>query len=273
MQSFAGKVVVITGAGSGIGRALAQYFAKAGSKLALADWHAENLQTTVDALPNSPNGAEVLSQSFDVSDLAAFTAFRDDLLQQYDQVDVIINNAGVALAQTIDDVSIEDFEWVMGINFWGMVYGTKLFLPELKKRPEAAVANVSSVFGLISVPTQGTYNASKFAIRGVTEALWHELDNTNVTALSIHPGGIKTNIVRNAKFFTGPTGGRDHARNIKQFDKMARTTPEKAAALIGKAIRKKKKRLLIGPDAVIIDRLQRLNPLGYWAVFKTLLPK
>lgn len=272
MKSFADKVVVITGAGSGIGRALAQYFADAGAKLALSDWKAGDLTDTIESLAVAAD-TEVFSESFDVSNLQAFSKFRDGVLDKFGQVDIVINNAGVALAQTIEDVSIEDFEWVMNINFWGMVYGTKLFLPELKKRPEATIANVSSVFGMISVPTQGTYNASKFAIRGVTEALWHELEDTNVTALSIHPGGIKTNIVNNARFYVGPDGEQSHDCNKQKFDKLARTTPDKAAAQIAKAIRKKKKRLLIGADAILVDRVQRYHPLGYWSLLKNLLPK
>lgn len=273
---FVDQVVVITGAGSGIGRALAQAFASQGAKLALNDWQSKDLAATVDSLSahglqDEDRSAKVFSQAFDVSDLAAFTAFHADVLHHFGQVDIVINNAGVALAQPLADVSMEDFEWIMGINFWGMVYGTKLFLPDLHKRPNACVANVSSVFGLVSVPTQGTYNASKFAIRGFTEALWHELQGSNVTALSIHPGGIKTSIAANAKFHVGPLGETDHAAEAQNFAKQARTTPEQAAKQILRAIEKKQPRLLIGLDAKLMDRIQRSSPTRYWSVLKPML--
>lgn len=267
MKDFRGKVVVVTGAGSGIGRALAQDFAKRGAKLAIQDWNKDSVQETAATLGESP----VLVDHFDVADREAMYAFKDNVLAEYGQVDVMINNAGVAVAQTIEDVSYEDFEWVMGVNFWGMVYGTKAFLPALKQRPEASIANVSSVFGLFSVPTQGTYNASKFAIRGVNEALWHELQDTNVSALSIHPGGIRTNIAKAARFHVGPSG-EDHQTGAKNFQKLARTTPEKAAAIIIKAIQKKQRRVLVGPDAVGMDKLVRALPTGYWAVMKRMMP-
>lgn len=269
MKTLNDKVVVITGAGSGIGQALAHQMAAAGAKLALNDWQEDDLAATVEAI-HAEYDADVMTQSFDVADLSAFTDFKNAVVDKFGQVDVVINNAGVALSQTIEDVSIEDFEWIMGVNFWGMVYGTKLFLPELKQQKEASLVNVSSVFGLISVPTQGTYNASKFAVRGITEALWAELHGTKVTALSVLPGGIKTNIAKNAKFFIDPNGGKNRDKGLVAFDKNTHTTPEKAAELIVQAIKKRKKQLLIGTDAHIISRIQRLNPINYWSIIRRL---
>jgi short-subunit dehydrogenase len=157
----------------------------------------------------------------------------------------------------------EDFVWLMNINFWGVVHGTRAFLPQLLERPEAHVVNLSSVFGLIAVPTQAAYNASKFAVRGFTECLRQELARTNVRVTTVHPGGIKTNIVRNGRHFQDASGNTDAAATAREFDRVARTTPEEAARQIVAAILRKKPRLLIGLDAILIDRMQRLLPASY----------
>ncbi|MAA74932.1 MAG: acetoin dehydrogenase [Salinisphaeraceae bacterium] len=266
MKNLAERVVVVTGAASGIGRELAIQAAGKGARLALCDVDAAGLQETAD----QASAPTMLTETVDVADRAAVEAFRDRIVAEFGQVDLVINNAGVAVAQTIEDVSYDDFEWIMGINFWGVVYGTKAFLPELKKRPEAAVVNISSVFGIISVPTQGTYNASKFAVRGFTEALRHEMAGTPVQVLCVHPGGIKTNIARSARFYVGPTG-EDRGAGVSHFDKVARTTPAGAARKIYKDLAAGKGRCLIGADAVAIDALQRSLPERYWSVAKKLL--
>lgn len=262
MKNLKDKVVVITGAGSGIGRALAFAASGHGAKLALCDVNDKGLAETVELAGTS----DIITATVDVSNRGQMEAFRDQTIARFGHADLVINNAGVAVSQTIEDVSYEDFEWIMGINFWGVVYGTKAFIPVLKQRPEAAIVNISSVFGIISVPTQGTYNASKFAVRGFTEALRHEMADTNLHVMCVHPGGIKTNIARAARMYVGPDGATDPKTNSDHFDKLARTTPEAAARKIYKDLAKRKGRCLIGADATIIDTLARTLPESYWNV-------
>lgn len=283
MKNLSGKTVVITGAGSGIGRALAHQLAGEGALLALADLNEAGLAETYETLPMRP--VQVNTYILDVSGQQAVYAFADQVNADFGQVDLVINNAGVALSQTIEDMTFEDFRWVMDINFWGVVYGSKAFLPALKRRPQACIINISSVFGLIAVPTQGAYNASKFAVRGFTEALRQELAGTTVKALCVHPGGVKTAIARNARFYRAPGGaspasegegpalGGDSERNsrVSDFDKLARTTSEAAAATIIKGLKRGRERVLIGPDAHIIDWVQRLLPAAYTKVLNVLI--
>jgi NAD(P)-dependent dehydrogenase (short-subunit alcohol dehydrogenase family) len=253
-----GQVAVITGAGSGIGRALAQALDARGAQLVLADVNVEGLEETAKALSRPPKTQVVdVSDRAQVENLAAFTQ------TTFGRADLVINNAGVTVHDTIEQVSYEDFEWVMRINFWGVVYGTKAFLPGMLAQRSGVIANVSSIFGIVGWPLQGVYNASKFAVRGFTEVLWRELEGTGVRAVSVHPGGIKTNIVRSMRFRRGlgPTANRD--TTVRLFDKMARTTPEACAATILKGIDKGNRRVLIGRDAVMMDRLQRASPTGY----------
>ena len=176
--------------------------------------------------------------------------------------DIVINNAGVAQIASIAELAYDDFEWVMNINFWGMVYGTKAFLPQLSQKGAGHIVNVSSVFGLFAVPTQAAYNSAKFAIRGFTEALRHEMKGSGIQVSCVHPGGIKTNILRNARFLQSvQTTEREEAAS--GFDKLARTTPDQAARVIIKGIKANKPRILIGMDAHILDWLQRLMPASY----------
>ena len=264
MKDFRNKVVAITGAGSGIGRALAREFAGRGAELALSDIDEVGLAETVGQCEGM--GVKVTSSRVDVADRAAVERWAERVVGDHGKVNVIVNNAGVAVAATIESVSYEDFEWLMGINFWGVVHGTKSFLPHLKASGEGHVVNISSVFGLISVPTQAVYNSAKFAVRGFTDALRMELEieGAPVSATTIHPGGIKTNIARNARI--DPTaaevaGGEEAARS--GFDRVAITTPEKAARQIVAAIEKDRRRALIGPDAPVIDLISRL-PAGLY---------
>ena len=267
MKNLADKVVVITGAGSGIGRALAHKCAARGARVALSDVNEKSLQETVADLPPE----QVFTQTLDVADRAAFEAHAAAVIEHYGQADVIINNAGVAVSQTVDDLSYEDFEWIMGINFWGVVYGTKAFLPELRKRPEAAVINISSVFGIIAVPTQGAYNATKFAVRGFTEALRLESEGTGLHVMCVHPGGIRANIAKAARWYKDPTGEASHKTAAQQFEKLARTTPEQAAEKILKDLARKSPRCLIGTDAQAIDLIQRSMPERYGKLINKLL--
>ena len=264
MKDFDNKVAVITGAGSGIGRALARDLAAAGARLALSDVNQVGLQETADSLGLGSD--RLITEAFDVADRDAFYAFAERVTGHFGAAHLVFNNAGVALGATVEDMSYEDFEWLMGINFWGVVHGTKAFLPHLKAAGEGHIVNVSSVFGLIGVPTQSAYNAAKFAVRGFTEALRQELEmeGGRVSCTSVHPGGIKTNIARNARMGAGVekiTGDVDKAR--RDFEKMFRTTPEEASQTILKGVKGNKRRVLIGSDARAIDSMQRLMPTAY----------
>ncbi|HEX4950414.1 MAG TPA: SDR family NAD(P)-dependent oxidoreductase [Blastocatellia bacterium] len=256
-------VSVITGAASGIGRATALRLAQQGSALAISDVNAKGLQETTEAA--SAFGVKVTPFVMDVADKEAMRAFADEVARQHGRASILLNNAGVALWGTADELSLEDYEWLMGINFWGVVYGTKMFLPLLKQQPEAYILNVSSIFGIIAPVGHSAYVASKFAVRGFTESLRHELHGTNVRVATIHPGGIKTNIAVNAKVGAGATAD-GHKDGAAKFDKVAATTPEKAAETIVQGILKNKRRIMIGADARALALLQRCVPVNYWRV-------
>jgi NAD(P)-dependent dehydrogenase (short-subunit alcohol dehydrogenase family) len=261
MKSFKNRVVAITGAASGIGRATAVLVAKLGAEVAICDVDETGLEDTAKQCRDA--GARVSTQRIDVADRQAVYDWADYVVQQHGQVHVIVNNAGVALGATVSDMSYEDFEWLMGINFWGVVYGTKAFLPHLRRDGEGAIVNVSSVFGLIGVPTQSAYNAAKFAVKGFTESLGEELaiEGANISVTCVHPGGIKTNIARNARVTENP--GLVDGKTTRDFEKTFVTEPDQAAASIVKAIVRSSRRLLIGPDAIAIDLMQRFLPTGY----------
>lgn len=260
MKSLEKKVAVITGAASGIGRSLALALAREGCFLALADFNKKGLDETVRMVKDA--GGTAMSQVVDVANRPQVERFAAAVIKKFKQADIVVNNAGVTLFGRLDDVSYREFEWIMGINLWGVVYGTRAFLPHLRNRPEAWVVNLSSAFGLVGVPSQTTYCATKFAVRGFTEALQRELKNTPITAISVHPGGVKTNIAHNARFTSG--FGRDANKKFaRRFDRMAKTTVDQAAKAIIYAIKRKKRRLLIGADAKLIDIVQRIFPSSY----------
>jgi NAD(P)-dependent dehydrogenase (short-subunit alcohol dehydrogenase family) len=263
VESFAGRVAAITGAGSGIGRALAVELAHRGAHLALCDIDDAGLAETVRSCEGA--GIKVTSQHVDVANRDAVYAWADEVVAQHGKVNLIFNNAGVAVGASVENVSYEDFEWLMNIDFWGVVYGTKAFLPHLKASGEGHVINLSSVFGLISVPSQSPYNAAKFAVRGFTDALRMELElaDAPVSCTTVHPGGVKTNIARRARIDPEAAkfaGGEDGAAN---FDKMARTSPEEAARQILAAVEQNRRRVLVGVDGRVIDLLSRLPARGY----------
>ena len=267
MAYSSGKSAVITGAGSGIGRALALQLNREGCAVYLSDIREKTLAETLQLLPRKDVAAD--TRVLDVADREAMHAWAEDIASQQGHVDIVVNNAGVALMDTAEDGSYEDLEWLMGINFWGVVYGTKAFLPLLRKAPQGHLVNISSVFGLFGVPTQSAYNAAKFAVRGYTEALRQEMAGTNVHVCCVHPGGIKTNIVLNAR------GGDDDStpqQRGDRFQQIARTTAEGAAAQIITAVERHKKRLLIGLDAHIMSLVVRLFPVAYPAVLAKLAP-
>jgi len=262
MRTLNDKVAAITGAGSGIGRATAVLLAEQGCHLALSDVDEAGLAETAGLC----RSVKVTTARVDVADRARVHAWADEVVRDHGRVNVIVNNAGVGLGATVEAMSYEDLDWLMGINFWGVVHGTKAFLPLLKQAGEGHIVNISSVFGLIGVPTQSAYNAAKFAVRGFTESLREEMEieGSNVGVTCVHPGGIKTNIARRARLHTSAEwGAKDAETAAADFDKMARSTPEDAARAILGAIVGNRRRQLIGADAVIIDVLQRLLPESY----------
>lgn len=259
MRTFKGRVAAITGAGSGIGRALAVDLARRGAHLALSDIDDGGLATTVAQCDGA--GVNVTSHRVDVADREAVDAWAEQVVDEHGTVNLIVNNAGVAVGATIESVSYDDFEWLMNIDFWGVVHGTKAFLPHLKASGNGHIVNISSVFGLLSVPSQGSYNAAKFAVRGFTEALRMELDMAacGVSATCVHPGGIKTDIVRNARLDEAVIARAGSAEQAAEaFDRIAVTSPERAAAQIIRAVQRNRRRVLVGRDAKAIDLFSRL---------------
>lgn len=267
MNTFANKVAAITGAGSGIGRALALDLAGRHCDLALSDINAKGLDETTKQAATL--GVQVTSHKVDVADREAVYQWAEQVVTDHGRVNLIFNNAGVALGSTIEGMSYEDFEWLMNINFWGVVYGTKAFLPHLKASRDGHIVNVSSIFGLAGIPTQGAYNAAKFAVRGFTECLRQELDmmSCGVSATSVHPGGIKTSIARSARMSNSISDlGMDAQSSSEKFEKAFITSPEKAARTILRAVQKNQRRVLVGPDAYVYDWMVRLLPSRYQRV-------
>lgn len=263
MKSLKNRVVALTGASSGIGQALAVELAKRGAHLSLSDVDEVGLariKEQCEAL-----GASVFVQVVDVASKEALEAWAEATSNHFGVVHAIINNAGIAVHGTIEELPDEVFERVMQVNFWGVVHGTRAFLPYLKRAKDAHVVNLSSLFGLVSIPGQSVYNASKFAVRGFSEALIQELAilSPHVHCTCVHPGGVKTNIARAAGFVGQQLGSTDLERLARRFDKMARTTPESAARQIIEAMLSNKRRLLVGQDAVFLDLVQRLLPSRY----------
>lgn len=262
MPRWTESVAVVTGAASGIGRALAILLAEQGCKLALSDINEVGLEETKQLVESA--GGTVHTQKVDVSHRGEMEAWAVAVMEAYGRVDMVINNAGVTVVDTAEQISYEDFEWIVNINFWGVVYGCKTFLPYLRQSPEAYIVNISSVFGMIGVPSQSAYNATKFAVRGYTESLRQELAGSNIRVSCVHPGGIKTSITRNARHQHRP--GETHPREVlvDQFEnKMARTSPRTAAEVIVRGMQRRKKRILIGGDARFIDWFVRVFPVGY----------
>jgi short-subunit dehydrogenase len=258
---FANGVAVVAGAGSGIGRALARHLAVAGSALALADIDGAGLEQTAASL--SERGVQLTTHIVDVSDEFTMRAFAQEVAAKHGRVTLLINNAGVALHGRFEEISLDDLRWLMGINFWGVVHGVKYFLALLKKEPRAHIVNISSVFGIVAPAGQSAYSASKFAVRGFTEALRHELDGTTVFVSCVHPGGIRTAIARRARLgANAPAGSRDEA--VARFDRLTPTMPDAAAARILEGVERREPRILIGRDARQIDILQRIRPGTYW---------
>ncbi len=266
MNSFINKVAAITGAASGIGRALALNLAGQGCNLAIADVNAAGLKETAAAARQ--HGVKVLETVVNVADRAAVHSWADEVVREFGKVNLIFNNAGVAHAGTVEGSDYAEYEWIMNINFWGVMHGTKAFLPYLKATGDGHIINISSIFGLFAQPGMSAYNATKFAVRGFTEALRQELDMDacGVSASCVHPGGIKTNIAKTARMndSLSKVTGQDADTARSQFhDQLLRTTPEKAAEVILNGVRRNQRRILIGGDAVATDLMQRSLPALY----------
>ncbi|HKP43254.1 SDR family NAD(P)-dependent oxidoreductase [Mycobacterium sp.] len=270
MEGFAGKVAVVTGAGSGIGQALAIELARSGASVAISDVNTEGLATTEERLKSI--GAPVKTDRLDVTEREAFELYADAVKDHFGKVNQIYNNAGIAFAGDIEVSQFKDIERVMDVDFWGVVNGTKVFLPHLIASGDGHVVNISSIFGLFSVPGQAAYNAAKFAVRGFTEALRQEMELAGhpVKVTTVHPGGIKTNIVRNMT----AVDSVDLAKLTNTFDKkLASTSPQKAARVILDGVRKNKARVLIGNDAKALDLIVRATGSGYQRLFSTVLSR
>jgi NAD(P)-dependent dehydrogenase (short-subunit alcohol dehydrogenase family) len=260
VNKFSGRVAAITGAGSGIGQALAVQLAERGCTVALSDKNTEGLASTREKI-EAINGICSV-QELDVADREAVEAWARTVVATHGGVHMLFNNAGVTLIDSVETMAYEDFEWLMNINFWGVVYGTKAFLPYLKQSDEAHIVNISSLFGLYSLPLQSAYNSAKFAVRGFTESLKMELAGTSVDVSCVHPGGIKTEIANNARVREDNIGvAKKHFTSI--FDNAAKTTAQEAASAIIKGVEKNRRRILVGWDAKFSDIVVRLFPGSY----------
>jgi NAD(P)-dependent dehydrogenase (short-subunit alcohol dehydrogenase family) len=271
MENFRGKVAAITGSGSGIGRALSIELASRGCHVALSDVDEAGMAETVTMIEQA-GSVKISTRIVDVADRDAVEAWAAAVVEEHGHVNLIFNNAGVALDANVASMSYDNFRWLMDINFWGVVHGTMTFLPLLKESGDGHIINISSVFGLMGIPSQSAYNAAKFGVRGFTEALRTELDieQSCVSATTIHPGGIHTNIAQNARQEQDADAEPVDADQLAlEFEQMARTSPEKAAQLILGAVQKNKRRALIGPDAHVFDFAARISPRGsQWALGK-----
>ncbi|GII23388.1 SDR family NAD(P)-dependent oxidoreductase [Planosporangium mesophilum] len=265
---IAGRPVVITGAASGIGRSLAQRLSALGSPVAIADVDSAGLKQTAESLRGT-----VLSRALDVRDAADQLRFADEVREWLPApLGAVFNNAGVAVSSSVLDAVPEDDDWLHDINFHGVVNGTRAFLPILVAQDSGVIVNTSSVYGLLGVPYQSAYCAAKFAVRGFTEALRQELRGTGVRAVTVHPGGITTNIARNARIRKDPEGlGRTHEQMAAQFEAMTMTSPDKAAAIIHRGVERGKARILVGPDAYLFDALARITPTHYYGVISRVM--
>jgi NAD(P)-dependent dehydrogenase (short-subunit alcohol dehydrogenase family) len=262
MADLKGKVIAVTGAGSGIGRALALGLARRGATVALADRDEAGLAETARLMCNYPHSRS----AFDVTDHAALKAYVDGAVAEFGGLDGIINNAGLSVVAPFADCPRADFDRVMAVNFDAVVEGCRLALPAIRERGAGWIVNISSVFGMMGYPTQSAYNASKFAVRGLTEALHLELQVTDpdITVIRVHPGGVGTNVARNSKVIAHMPGTPADIDSAAEFEKAVRTTPDEAAETIIRGMERRQHRVLIGPDARFIDWMVRLFPVSYW---------
>jgi NAD(P)-dependent dehydrogenase (short-subunit alcohol dehydrogenase family) len=263
MTHFTNKVAVVTGAASGIGRALAVELGRRGAVVAISDVDAAGLAETQRLV--EATGASVRGDLVNVAERERVEEYAQQVVADLGRVNLVFNNAGIAFTGTVEEMQYKDVEKVMDVDFWGVVHGTKAFLPHLIESGDGHVVNISSVFGIFSMPSQSAYNAAKFAVRGFTESLRQEMVLTGrpVKVTCVHPGGVKTNIARNA----AEVAGRDHDELARTFDKVARTTPEKAARIILRGVERNQARVLVGVDARVLDSSVRLLGSRYQGVF------
>lgn len=261
MKKLANKVAVVTGAGSGMGKSLALLLAKKGCSVAISDIDGAALENTAASLSGVP--VKVTTHSLDVADRLRMQKFADQVLEDHGKVNLLFNNAGVSVTNTVEKMDYEDFEWLMNINFWGVVHGCKAFLPYLQQTDEAHIVNTSSIFGMIAVPSQAAYNASKFAVRGFSEALRQELKDSHIRVTCVHPGGVKTNIVKSSRFVPEDNQSLTKEEFVSRFEQLANLTADEAAETIIRGIQKNKARILVGRDALLISILERIAPVSY----------
>jgi len=261
MKDFRNKVAAITGAGSGMGRALALELAARGCAVAIADIGVAALNETQSLLQSA--SVEVSSHVVDVADRAAMEQFAADVVRIHGKVNLVFNNAGVSVTNSVEKLSYDDFEWLMNINFWGVVHGTKAFLPYLRQVDEAHIINTSSIFGVVAFPSQSAYNASKFAVRGFTEALRQELADTHIGVSCVQPGGVKTNIVKTSRYYAVDNEAPTKDELTKTFEELAALTPRDAAMQILRGVEGNRGRVLVGRDAKLLAWVQRLFPESY----------
>jgi short-subunit dehydrogenase len=274
MTTIPGAAAAVTGAASGIGRALALELAARGCDLALADRDEAGLQTVAAEIGRA-HARKVTVHRVDVAEPGQIEDFAQAAVASHPGLNILINNAGVALLGQFGEIEQAQMDWLMNINFWGVVHSTRAFLPHLQRQREAHIVNLSSIFGIIAPPGQTAYAAAKFAVRGFSESLRHELQMaaSPVRLSVVHPGGVATNIARNSRTGAGVTDNARRAQSIERFDAVARTTPAAAALRIIQGIEKNQPRILIGNDARFMDLLQRLRPGSYWPVLARLIEK
>jgi short-subunit dehydrogenase len=272
MTATKGGAAALTGAASGIGRALALELARRGCDLALADRDDAGLRGTAGEIGNN---VKVTVHHTDMGDAAAIAAFAENATAAHPDLNILVNNAGVALLGQFGEIDQAQMEWLFNINFWAVVHATRAFLPQLARQREAHIVNLSSIFGIVAPPGQTAYASAKFAVRGFSESLRHELQmaNSPVRLSVVHPGGVATNIARNSRTGTGVTDNGRRAQVIERFEQAARTTPKEAALRIIAGIEKNEPRILIGSDARVMDILQRLRPATYWSMLARRLEK
>jgi short-subunit dehydrogenase len=279
MTAIPGASVAVTGAASGIGRALAIELAARGADLALADRDEAGLQSVAGEIATSStrtgSARKVSLHRLDIGDSEAVAAFAREAIAAHPALNIVINNAGVALLGQFHEIDQAQMEWLFNINFWGAVHATRAFLPHLASQPASHIVNLSSIFGIVAPPGQTAYSAAKFAVRGFSEALRHELQmaKSPIRLSVVHPGGIKTNIVRNSRAGTGVTDNERRVQSIERFDAIAQTSAKDAALRIIKGIEKNEPRILIGGDARFMDILQRFRPATYWNVMAKRIEK
>lgn len=259
MRELRGKVAAVTGAASGIGRALACRLAQEGCELALSDIDAAGLEETRTMISSA--ATEVATTVVDVADREQVYSWAEGTCEHFGRVDLVINNAGAAVFDTIEHISYEDFEWAFNIDFWGVVYGTKAFMPHLLERPEGHIVNIASINAMVPSPYNGPYNCAKYAVKGFNETLFQELRGRNIRITSVYPGGVKTNIARNMRFRKCTDDSLSKEDCVRTADKSFHTKPEEAAGRIVKGIVKNQRKVLVGPDARFMDISVRLAPL------------